>query len=1360
VVSGTNLDTLDRRMEASADETAEAINLDSELEAGEDHLTLELPEGGTVIIAPTAATSSSVVATATDQDELLEQLAAVAANSPSDEQHQPLEAGEQLVLDTNSVVVEAAGSSQQDTVVFDTATSQETVVFDSAASQDAVVFEPSATQQGTVVFEPSSSKQDTVIFDPGASQQGTVVFDTTSGQNTVVFDTTTRQDTLVFDASGSIPDTVVVDASVPVFEAVATDLPENAAEEEEEDFEEIRKHYFSGLLEQSGHLWEDQSVIWNDVAVYCGAGAEPRDDNDPAPTVVRVPSLVMAAICPLFKAVAPGLDPELTAVSLPDVSRSDLLTFMASLWSYPALNGDEDEDSSGGDKKSLDQPAITRVMDVLCSAYTTENMTLEPAKVAEVKVDEGQALVEKAAVLAAVKAKIKVKAKRGRKPGKKGQPSQPAMKVEIVEKKRSGSSAYGLRRRIKRARFVDEVDPMEIKEEGEADERDQQLSILDDADEHDSDEYTPAVLEAEEKLADQADEEAMEELMEAMSDDLGDILDDEDVDDDHEDIDDNLENVEGMETDCQLLEETNPDLEENLTMYTVKVNPDGQAQVVRQEQLVTEIEEQHLSSQVPLPKPDRIMKYTSKEGKVLAKGKIVNLASNDQSQFPVISATIEKSQLMEKLRSFEGVSGDNKSPPLILFCSLCGFQCQKSAELRHHAASQHPNQTKFFQLPFKNPHANCAQCTVLMESYQTMTASNPDIQAKDLCFPCPHCRRRYMGSIGSLINHLHNDHFEAVDQDFSGKPEEYFQVKLRSDESSLTCDFCRKSFYKSLHLNAHLTSCPENDSGHSAALPCPKCDKTFHTLRHLRRHQKQKHAVGTAGTAVRKASKRRERYFCCHLCPNSFFTEAALDKHVAKEHSGSPDPDEGLVLHAGCDRCEALTKSYLANKVSKAVAFKDMAFRCPHCYMLLYANPNHAIRFLYSHVQKYHLDPVVNDLSLGPEPRDSNRFRLLSKKDPDLLVCPFCSHVSANRPSHNVHLTTCQANDVPVRPGYMCDDCGFVAGSAVHLRNHMETHNEPGTYKCVHCPFTCKSKRYLDQHILRSSCSKHSALSSNMSNNGRKIKSNYVPCPKCGKMRKEGSSIKLHVKKCGTGPLRVKCSHCDMEFKREEDMQAHSLVHFGQVTCPVHNVLFKNEDEIFDHVNVISDDDVTANSGDVTAKVKLQCCLCVKTFRHMCLFMKHLRQHLRISPYRCKICGKSVNTYASLQHHIKHIHNPSGQLLPVKKNDQKFTCNLCNRTFGARGHLKEHVLGVHDRSLAICCPICQKTFHTKKRMRKHLVNSHKDADPKDFDLNNLEISIPTQSVVDASATAVDTAPVTTATATQVIQFEIVEETEM
>ena len=227
-----------------------------------------------------------------------------------------------------------------------------------------------------------------------------------------------------------------------------------------------------------------------------------------------------------------------------------------------------------------------------------------------------------------------------------------------------------------------------------------------------------------------------------------------------------------------------------------------------------------------------------------------------------------------------------------------------------------------------------------------------------------------------------------------------------------------------------------------------------------------------------------------------------------------------------------------------------------------------------------------------------------------------------------------------------------------------------------------------------------------------------MPCPKCGKLKREGPTLKAHIKKCGLGPARVTCTQCDMEFKRKEDMQAHALIHYGQITCPIHNILFKQENDVFIHVNKAEPEDKFP---------KLECCMCGKVFKHskfdpklfytstdynililsilVCIFMKHMRRHLRISPYRCNVCQKHVNTYASLALHMKRLHSAEKDA----PRERKYPCEECGKMFLSRGHLNEHIKGVHDRSNVTNCPICEKQFNTEKRMRKHLLNAHKES---------------------------------------------------
>ena len=145
-----------------------------------------------------------------------------------------------------------------------------------------------------------------------------------------------------------------------------------------------------------------------------------------------------------------------------------------------------------------------------------------------------------------------------------------------------------------------------------------------------------------------------------------------------------------------------------------------------------------------------------------------------------------------------------------------------------------------------------------------------------------------------------------------------------------------------------------------------------------------------------------------------------------------------------CLRCAALWNSYMTNKTrsrKNSIPTRHLAFKCPHCCTVLYGHAKHAPRYIYNHVNRFHTDPQVNDFTMGG--LDDSHFKVLSKKDPDLLKCEFCGHQSSVRCNHNAHLSVCKKSTVPCKPGYMCDTCGFIAGTGRHLRDHLDTHNDP-----------------------------------------------------------------------------------------------------------------------------------------------------------------------------------------------------------------------------------------------------------------------------------------------------------------------------
>ncbi len=56
-----------------------------------------------------------------------------------------------------------------------------------------------------------------------------------------------------------------------------------------------------------------------------------------------------------------------------------------------------------------------------------------------------------------------------------------------------------------------------------------------------------------------------------------------------------------------------------------------------------------------------------------------------------------------------------------------------------------------------------------------------------------------------------------------------------------------------------------------------------------------------------------------------------------------------------------------------------------------------------------------------------------------------------------------------------------------------------------------------------------------------------------------------------------------------------------------------------------------------------------------------------------------------------------------------FHCDKCGRSFSTKGHLKEHLEGVHGEANRVQCPLCGKAFNTDKRMKKHLYSAHKES---------------------------------------------------
>ncbi len=733
---------------------------------------------------------------------------------------------------------------------------------------------------------------------------------------------------------------------------------------------------------------------------------------------LRAPAPLLGAACPVFRSCAGARDADdILSLVLPDVTVRQFGLFLKYLClpdRAAAVREVVAASSSGvtpDEDISEDLEALRAVLEVVAaefvpgpeqelvdslllldaSEWTAGNLSAaaeENKKPLQANQDTGGNKENKTPAPAAVTKGPPKKRGRKRKSEKDAEkPPEPYIKTELVEKPRrggAGESGYGLRKKIKRIRFADEVsDP-----EGEAEEEKLDIAGNDDDDEEEL------------KAGGEADSGAGEENKAKK------VIEEErdDESDEEEDVDEVQERIRQQR---QVVDEkfnrilVPGGLRKKVIHYSVAVRilKDG---TVKAAGLTDEEEETGASS--THGRLVAVMEDHSSEEGVSLNGEMLKAPkSNPRS-------------LLKAHPSRSSTSND----PLVFVCSASGSRHDSMREMRRHAAANYPD-SRFFKMPKNHPHADTPPCRRMMSEY--LEILKKDISAEtDVLFKCPYCRRRFAEEeIDSLWSHLERDH--------------------RVGESGVVQD-------EKEPLVVLVSSAPDHrecESPPARDLFCWVCGKVFARERHLRTHL-LKHGRG---------SLEKMREFPCADCPVHCESESSLARHKEKEHSSGHSPD--LELHPGCERCGALQKSYRENRKSGKIPDHDLAFKCPHCHMVILPCPGkNPARYLINHVSKFHLDPATNDLTLPPSPEDASKFRVLSRfsDKAELLSCDLCRYSGggggtavtfASRHGHNEHVASCESYNAvpPCRPGYLCGACGHVAATSARLRLHLETqHSE------------------------------------------------------------------------------------------------------------------------------------------------------------------------------------------------------------------------------------------------------------------------------------------------------------------------------
>nr|CAH7767229.1 unnamed protein product [Callosobruchus chinensis] len=358
--------------------------------------------------------------------------------------------------------------------------------------------------------------------------------------------------------------------------------------------------------------------------------------------------------------------------------------------------------------------------------------------------------------------------------------------------------------------------------------------------------------------------------------------------------------------------------------------------------------------------------------------------------------------------------------------------------------------------------------------------------------------------------------------------------------------------------------------------------------------------------------------------------------------------------------------------------------------------------------------------------------------------CTLCTFKTTRKTSLDNHVIKKHPNSTSsvTNKIHRCTECNYKTTKSTDLKKHSLKHTEILDTRllstCAFCPAGFKSKRSLDQHIVKKhpnciasvtkkilKCTKctykttiSSQLKSHLVNKHPTfiafVTSQFHECGKCTFKTAIANDLNKHLLKHPEKNYKYNtCTHCDVTFKRKTFLDNHlikkHLNFISSVTNKIHKCtkcsykttrqITLNEHILRTHPNFIA---------FITSKIH-ECTLCAfKTTRSDC-FKDHLLKHPEANTnYKfrtCAHCNVAFKKKVSLDNHMlnKHPNFISSVTHKIHK------CTECNYRTTMSNHLKRHLLKHTETPTnhkLWTCTLCSAGFNSKRSLDDHILRNH------------------------------------------------------
>nr|CAI5852380.1 unnamed protein product [Callosobruchus analis] len=626
--------------------------------------------------------------------------------------------------------------------------------------------------------------------------------------------------------------------------------------------------------------------------------------------------------------------------------------------------------------------------------------------------------------------------------------------------------------------------------------------------------------------------------------------------------------------------------------------------------------------------------------------------------------------------------------------------------------------------------SNCSYKTTVKRYYKEHILTH----STNKLYTCERCNTRFKSkrSLDDHILRLHRHFSATVSQKF------------------YECSYCDYKTLKKCNIDEHNLKHPETGSTHKS-FSCEHCKVIYKRKLSLDNHVLKNHPDFVASIT-------RKVHVCSH-CPFKTFFKKVFHNHMSHHSSAAHKDAErelcicyicnfrtcskiSLIKHLNGGKCSLPSRS---KKIQDATSLS-----CKKCFKVFKAK-----RTLDDHVIKNHIECIESVSSKIHEcthcdykttnKNNANRH-MLTHPDfvPKLCQCEHCNESFLNQLLLDNHIVQKHSKFITSIKSYIhaCTHCSYKSTIKKYFKQHIWSHSSDKPGACKHCTATFKTKRALNEHIVK----KHpdfSALTAckiykcsychfktiqkltldrhMVVHRGAAFIANVLTCKYCeAKFTREkilnDHIIKKHPGFEGSSAEKIhECSYCSYKTTVKQYLTEHALVHSSDKpnTCKHCSASFNRKGSLVEHI-------VKKHPGFIASVTKkiFECSHCTYKTSIKPMFHEHvMRNHPNLLAsvscklYECSACGyKTARKNRLDEHSLKHIASGS--------SDSPFRCVFCNSTYKRKRTLDNHLLKKHPDHIPTTkshvCVVCLKSFGQKIQLGEHILRHHDDNEHKNL----------------------------------------------